>query len=63
MTTLEPARVVVPTAEAVRLRREADTAELSRRAYLLWLADEWEKSAARDGDAVRRRSRPSASTR
>jgi hypothetical protein len=46
-----PTASLLPAAEAARLRREAELAEPSRRAYLLWLADEWEKCAARDGES------------
>lgn len=36
-----------PPAEAARLRREAETASPDRRAYLLWLAQEWDKAGVR----------------
>lgn len=36
-----------PPAEAERLRREAEAANPERRAYLLWLADEWNKAGVR----------------
>jgi len=36
-----------PQRAAAELRAEAARAEGARKAYLLWLADEWEKTAGR----------------
>jgi hypothetical protein len=41
-----------PTQHAAELRRDAEASFGDRRAYLLWLADEWEKIADREGRAV-----------
>jgi hypothetical protein len=48
--TSERPTPLLPAAEAARLRHEAEDAEPPRRAYLLWLAEEWEKTAARHGE-------------
>ena len=45
-----------PAAFAAQLRRQANEEHGSRQEYLLWLASEWEKTAAREAQARRRRT-------
>lgn len=44
---------ITPTAQAADARLKAASAEGPQRAYWLWLAGEWDKTAARQGHAAR----------
>ena len=43
-----------PSAQAAQLRRQANDESGARQQYLLWLAAEWDKTAAREAQSKRR---------
>lgn len=51
----QPSRLT-PSQQAAELRRKADAALGAERDYLLWLAEEWEKTSARDGVSLSKRA-------